>query len=105
MGGTNQKNLDISNATGRIHQNNGEVHIHDDKNSMKVAVPVAEFMKLFGAWKDAPIQPLILIDSSSRTQAIISMKAVNNEMDVDIKLAPVKLGKNLQALVDFADGK
>ncbi len=119
MGGTNEKVLSQSPAaTGsrsatlsggtqsvRIHENAGEVHLHDDANKLRVAVPVADFMKLFGAWKESPINPLILIDHAKKTQATIAMKTSGGEMDVDIQISAAKIGKNLQALVDFAEGK
>lgn len=116
MGGTNEKvlsqpaaskgkSLNIGTSSVRVHENAGEVHLHDDANSMKVAVPVAEFMKLFGAWKDSPIQPLILIDHTKKTQATIAMRNTGGELDVDIQISQAKFGKNFQALVDFSEGK
>lgn len=114
MGGLNEKvisapaiagKLNIGTSSVRIHENAGEVHLHDDANNTKVAVPVPEFMKLFGAWKDSPIQPLILIDHVRKTQATMVMKNINGEMDVDIQIAAAKFGKNFQALVDFSEGK
>lgn len=40
------KAQDIGNI--RFHENNGEVHFHDDANNLKVAIPVAEWWQ---AWR------------------------------------------------------
>lgn len=118
MGGTNEKvlsgastgtsggkSVSIGSSSVRIHENAGQVHLHDDAKGIKVEIPVAEFMKLFGAWKDSPIQPLVLIDHAKKTQATIAMSYISGEMDVDVQISKAKFGKNLQALLDFSEGK
>jgi hypothetical protein len=52
MGGEREftTTTDVGETIGkiRIHENAGEVHFHDDKNKIKVAVPVAT---MFGVWE------------------------------------------------------
>ncbi len=52
MGGSNEKKV-TSATTGkvfRIHENNGECHVHDDVLQQRFSCPKADFDK---AWKDA----------------------------------------------------
>ena len=57
MGGTNETTAKQKTVTKgktevvgsvRYHENDGEIHFHDDRNKMKVAVPVATWME---AWQ------------------------------------------------------
>lgn len=104
-GGSPGAGLNVSKGSIRIHENKGEVHFHDDTAAIKVGVPVAEFMKQFLAWKDAPSAPLILVDHVRGTTARLEMRSIAGEMDIDYTLEKAKFGKNFQSLLDFAEGK
>ena len=56
-------------ATLRIHQNKGEIHFHDDKQKIKLAMPVAEYQVLMRQVKR--LKPFHFIDEVNKTVLII----------------------------------
>jgi hypothetical protein len=106
-GGENEK--DIVSATGvkiaRVHSNGGEVHFHDSTNNRKVAVSIAEFMKRFPDWQKNSSTPLVFTDKGRQTSVKLEMEFTNGEMEVKCEFSALKIGPNLKALSDFADGK
>tara|TARA_Y100000310_G_scaffold328692_1_gene397229 strand:- start:1389 stop:1766 length:378 start_codon:yes stop_codon:yes gene_type:complete len=125
MGGENEKVVETPRATSapfgktaktvgkiRIHENAGEVHFHDDKKKLKVAVPVADFMERWETFQLDPFRgdSLRLFDSENETAVIlqpdnIDLNAPDKPFDVAIYLHKVKLGTAFQALSDFHAGK
>jgi hypothetical protein len=120
MGGTNQKTLtpavpqtaNVGSAiisSLRIHENNGEVHLHDDANSRKFACPVAEF---YSGWKNGKssnfANPLVLVGHdgngnplSARFEKVIS----NGKLDVSISFDKVESGDTINQIDDFVNGR
>lgn len=74
----------------RIHENNGEVHFHDDHNQLKVAVPVD---KMYAAWdrlSDGRKKKFKYQDTNSGTE--LRMKVVEH------KNAPTDLHAEIRQL-------
>lgn len=94
----------------RIHQNNGEVHLHDDTNKIKCAIPVAEWWK---AWEKLRTQPgtWTWIDSNNNSCVIIETVVDFNagpvtnvpavRVDEIITLLPADISPNYRELNNF----
>ena len=67
----------------RIHENNGEVHFHDDVNKLKVAAPVAEYDQKWAECKHG-MKPVSFIDGKNQTIATLTPKVDAGEIDVEI---------------------
>lgn len=116
MGGTNettgsQKTVTPTGQTEvigdvRYHENKGEIHFHDDKNGLKVALPVA---KWFSAWQKIESgDPVYLMDSERQT--CLSVEAVlvppkggkPATMDLAMSIQKVELSDDFKKLQDFS---
>lgn len=68
----------------RIHENNGEVHFHDDAKGLKVAIPVAtmhnQWDKLIGGKKDK----FKYADTTNGTELRISICKVARKKQADL---------------------
>lgn len=127
MGGTNEKILDAGKSAGtsksteigtgkkklRLHENAGEVHFHDDTAGLKVAVPVATFMK---EWPDFSQQRIAeegavlhFVDATRNTVAVLKsisrFKKGKFLIDIEASIVPAVVDDNVTKLNDFAAGK
>jgi len=86
----------------RIHENAGEVHLHDDKAKLKVAVPVSEF---YAAWArrvfDGKKRTFRFVDPSNKAVATLTTSVKKGKMETDIGLAPLRMDKNSEKIQQF----
>lgn len=116
MGGMNEKTIDTPRQTAtpgkatsfgkiRVHENQGEVHFHDDEKGLKVAVPAATFWK---AWQgNVNLNSLTFFDSERNTICNIRFRIANSGQDVEAEVVLTKTAVNdtFKKLNDFALGK
>ena len=125
MGGEREKVLDMSKSSGsvgievgtsknpiRMHENQGEVHFHDDKASRKVAVPCEQFWKDWQSFQHRMIDPnakLTFFDEGRGTAVTItpdlSTKRGTIRAHVTVKVDNVETSDALKDMIDFARGK
>lgn len=111
MGGTNQTTLAPVSVAGakmndlRLHQNAGEVHLHDDKAKKKFACNVTDF---FAAWQDgkkrnfSPAVEIVGHDGNHNpTVAKFEKVMVGSVMDISITIEAVKTGDTFNKIEDF----
>lgn len=84
---------DISRVVGdlRIHENSGEVHFHDDKNGLKVAVPVDTMYAAWDRLSDGRKSKFKYKDLTNGTQ--LRMKVVarkNAPIDLNVEVRQLK---------------
>lgn len=71
-------------GTVRFHENKGEIHFHDDKKGLKVAVPVARW---FSAWQKLvqnPDEEFVYADSDN--QSILTVKVQKKKSGTSVVL-------------------
>lgn len=82
----------------RIHENNGEVHFHDDQNKRKVAVPVDIMYKAWDRLTEGKEKSFKYKDPSNGTQ--LRMKVVTNKnlpIDLQVEVRPLKSIEGLRS--------
>lgn len=103
----------IQEGSVRIHSSQGEVHFHDDKAKIKVAVPAATFWK---EWKDFQAtkiarkgEQITFFDASRQTAAVIESHSRFSggklAIAVTVDLVQVEQSDNVKKLADFASQK
>ena len=124
MGGQNEKIvtppstgrvISLINGSVRIHENQGEVHLHDDLEKLKVAIPVGDF---WNAWErcrtsmstnNAPFATSRLVDTKNSTCAIIEtqLHEVGTEcrLQSTVKIIKIVIDPSYQQINDFAAGR
>lgn len=115
MGGLNEKIISSSPVamsqsvrpvTGfRIHENKGEVHIHDDDNHKKVAVDAAYFRSAWGKFILLPNEQMTLIGKDGKTAALFVAVLTSNVPDVAVSIVDIDPQTNLSKICDFVAGK
>lgn len=78
----------VSVGNFRIHQNNGEIHIHDDTDKMKVAVPVAAWWKMWDKLKSEP-GVWTWIDTTRKTKITVESFVDQEAVDVKIDISAI----------------
>jgi len=119
MGGTNEKVLtpppaatpkigSTPIASLRIHENKGEVHLHDDANGKKFACSVADF---YSNWKQGKSNgfssPLVMIGhdgAGNPLSAKFERNLVGGKVDVSITFEPVSFGDTIDKIDAFVGG-
>jgi len=88
----------------RIHESNGEVHFHDDKNKLKAAVPLGAWYK---AWDKLRGEPAIwqYIDTTNNTNISVETRLENDEFDVIVSIQAIKVSKDYGKLNTFSKRK
>jgi hypothetical protein len=88
----------------RIHESNGEVHFHDDKNKLKAAVPLGAWYK---AWDKLRGEPATwqYIDATNNTNISVETRLEKDEFDVIVSITPIKIGKDYAKLNTFSKRK
>ena len=85
----------------RIHESNGEVHFHDDKNKLKAAVPFGAWYK---AWDKLRGEPATwqYIDTTNNTNISVETRLANDEFDVIVSIQSIKVGNDYAKLSTFS---
>ena len=100
----------------RMHENKGQVHFHDDKRKIKVAVPTDVFWK---AWNNTPFdkgtagnqvyRTMAMIDPTNKTVVVIDssihLSAKKTRLDTSVRVEKLTLDPNHQKIQDFIDAK
>lgn len=102
---TDKKGDSIKDLGGlRIHENNHEVHFHDDKAKLKAAVPVSVWWR---AWDKLRCEPGTwnYVDSKFNSHLTVETRVEDGTLEVYVALASAKVGKNFAKLNDFTKKK
>lgn len=117
MGGEREKTIsaptkgqviNLMSGAIRIHENQGEVHFHDDRAKLKVAVPVAQF---WNAWEQSrgSLTTIRLFDPKNSTCAIIKtdMAEVKKEWRLwtSVQVIKITIDPSYAQINDFAEGR
>jgi hypothetical protein len=120
MGGTNEKILTPPPAATpkigstpitrlRIHENKGEVHLHDDANGKKFACPVAYFYQNWKQAKESGFStPLVITGhdgAGNYLTAFFEKVIVGGKVDVSVSLEPLSFGDTFEKIDAFVSGK
>jgi len=93
----------------RIHQKDGEVHLHDDKANKKFACPVADFYKSWKAGKTSNFEPALqVIGHDGKNNPIVAKfekTSTNGKVDVAISFEPVQYGDTISKIDNFVAGR
>ena len=89
----------------RMHESAGEVHFHDDKRKLKVAVPVAEWHDLLAKALHSGETSFTYIDQERETLLKVEV-TVGRKHDVDVELTieSATVGADLAKLLKFTYG-
>lgn len=83
----------------RYHTSNGEVHFHDDKNSLKVAVPVATW---FAAWQKIEAgESWQYTDIGNKSSLSVSVVTVGAQLDVCLSIEKIGFSDDFEKLRKF----
>jgi hypothetical protein len=90
----------------RYHENNGEIHFHDDTNNLKVAIPVA---KWFSAWQKLESgEGCCLFDTERQTYLTVETVLVPPKdgnpasLDIAMTIGEVELSDDFTKLQAFS---
>jgi hypothetical protein len=92
----------------RYHESDGEVHFHDDKTPIKCAVPVAEFWDAWQKFKTKVNSFIYFVDDTNNTSVTISWfpdNAIDDNVDITIRLRSVNIKKTFSDMDAFMEGK
>jgi len=90
----------------RIHENNGEVHFHDDKAKLKVAVSNSTIYSKFLNLETSPTtEPVVLLDPERNTQVRLEWVNKKGVWDLDIVVEEIDLGDNYRQLRKVIKGE
>ena len=89
----------------RMHEKNGEVHLHDDANSKKVAVDVDKFMIAWNKFSCSMIQgeSMMLVSNTGKHAAVFTVK-LDDVPDVAVTIIEVSQDTNLAKINAFIAG-
>lgn len=92
---TPAKSIETSEHIGnlRIHESNGEIHFHDDSNSLKVAIPSAD---MFAAWEKLSTgqkKKFSHKDRTNGTQLLIEIVKIKRKKRADFTDAHFEIRK------------
>ncbi len=88
----------------RIHESKGEVHVHDDTNKLKAAVPVAAWWKMWDKLRNEP-GTWTWIDPDHKTRLSIQSVLDGSDVDVIIGVSPTTFGDAWNKLNSFTKKK
>ncbi len=90
----------------RVHENQGEVHFHDDAASLKVAVPAAAWFNAWGALSSGAQTTFSYLDPTNESMLTIDVtikgRRKKPRVDLDINVKPAALSASFEALKKFS---
>jgi hypothetical protein len=89
----------------RIHENQGEVHVHDDTNKLKAAIPVSAWWKMWDRLRNEP-GTWSWLDPANKTRLTIET-AVDQQsvLMVRISVASISINSDWEKLNNFTKRK
>lgn len=96
----NLKVSDLKTQKIRFHENKGEVHFHDDDNSLKAAVPVTTWFTAMNQIRQ--LKKWSYLDAANKTLLRVKPDKGGKRVDVVISVRPANVGATLKALSDFS---
>lgn len=106
MGGEREVQVKKESKIGkfRIHENNGEVHFHDDESKLKTVVSVAEWWK---AWQRLKVYAYNweYVDIKNGTFLSARSDYEGAVFDIYLNIIPIEVGKTYKLLNDFTKGR
>lgn len=100
-----EKKDKVSVGKYRIHQKDAEVHIHDDTNKLKAAVPVARWWKMWEEVRTRPGKIEPYGDPVHKTLLTLECVVDQGTIDVTINIAAATFGDNWEKIDTFTKKK
>ncbi len=95
----------------RIHESGGEVHFHDDKRKLKVAVPVASWYAAVENLSSLGEHGLLFFDAKNGTSLEVHLLVTEAEsgkgkpeFDVELTITQIEVADDLAKLLKFTHG-
>ena len=88
----------------RVHESGGEIHLHDDANKLKCAVPVATWSKEWSnLWKRVH-ERWTFADAENGTWMSATIVIVDGNAKIEIGIEELKISPELAKLNKFTEG-
>lgn len=95
-------------GTVRYHESKGEVHFHDDTNSLKVAIPSGEWYALYRELSLQTPSSVSFVDHKNQTafhaSTFMKKKKKTAKVELEMYIEPVTISSDLAALKRFTEG-
>lgn len=88
----------------RVHQKDAEVHIHDDANKLKSAVPVVQWWKMWERLRNEP-GTWTWLDPHFKTKLVVQTVLDETGVDVTISLSSITFGETWDKIDTFTKRK
>ena len=88
----------------RIHQKDGEIHVHDDANKVKVVIPVVSWWKMWDRLRNE-IGTWTYVDPHFKTKLVIETTIDQLVIDVKIAVIPMTFGDSWSKIDTFTKKK
>ena len=89
----------VQQQTIRQHVSGNSCHFHDDANSLKAAIPVADWWTALRQL--STMQPYTWVDAQNKTIAYFRPVLLNGVYDVTVEIVPVKFGTRFEQLTSL----
>lgn len=83
----------------RQHISAGQVHLHDDENNLKVAIPVAEWYVIVRQMKT--LKPYSYVDTDFNCVANFQPYSKDGFFEIAIELVPITVGDRFKQMADL----
>jgi hypothetical protein len=88
----------------RVHESNGEVHVHDDANKFKTVVPISVWWKMWDKLRNDP-GTWTWIDPQLKTRLTVETVIDQSIIDVKISLSQIVIGDTWEKVNSFTKRK
>jgi len=88
----------------RLHENNGQIHVHDDFNKLKAAVPVSAWWKMWDRLRNE-VGFWVWIDPVEKTKLVIETVSESGIIDVRISISNIVFGSTWEKINTFSKKK
>ena len=91
----------------RIHENRGEVHLHDDTSKKKCSVDTTDFWSAWNGFKKdlRDGKSTTLIGKDGKTSAKLTACIDDDKLDVQVLVSDIELGQNFKSIDNFVTAK
>lgn len=105
---TKEKDSKVTSETDaggyRIHESNGEVHVHDDHNKLKAAVPVSAWWKMWDRLRNE-VGLWVWIDPVQKTKLVVETVSELGMIDARISVSKIAFGSTWEKINTFSKKK